>query len=255
MFFFLSKTLSYVTLPLVIIVVSLLLSVILRKPAWKKWFFRTGLGLLLFFSNDFIANEVFKAWEMPTVPFSELNKKYEWGILLTGVAKSTAEPKDRVHFGSGADRVTHTVQLYKLGYLKKVLVSGGSGRLIDIGEREADVIASALILMGVPDSVIVREAETRNTHESALAVRKILKGKYTPDQCLLITSGYHMRRSLACYTKAGWPTDTFSTNIVSHKRQYTFDSFVVPSLEALGMWQTVIREWVGMLAYKMAGYI
>ncbi len=255
MFFFLSKTLNYVTLPLVIIVVSLLLSAILRKASWKKVFFRIGLGLLLFLSNDFIANEVFKAWELPAVPFNEVNKKYEWGILLTGVTRSQSQPSDRVHFGRGADRVIHTVQLYKLGYIKKILVSGGSGRLIDIGEVEADLIASALVTMGVPEEDIVKEGESRNTYESAIAVKKILEGKFTPEQCVLITSGYHMRRSLACYKKAGWNTDTFSTDIVSHKRNFTFDSFIVPGLDALVMWQTLIREWVGMIAYKMAGYI
>jgi len=255
MFFFLSKTLSYITLPLVIIVLCFLLYAVLRKIKWRKWLFRIGLGLLLFLTNDFIANEVFRAWELPAVPFKKINKQYEYGILLTGVTKSQAEPSDRVHFGRGADRVTHTVQLYKSGYIKKILVSGGSGRLVDIGEREADVIASALILMGVPDEDILREGDSRNTHESALAVKKMLEGKYTADQCILITSGYHMRRSRACYVKAGWKTDTFNADIVSHKRQFTFDSLLVPGLGALEMWQTLIREWVGMIAYKLAGYI
>ena len=255
MFFFLSKTLNYLTLPLVIIVLCFLLYAILRKVKWRKWLFRIGLGLLLFLTNDFIANEVFKAWELPTVPFKKIHHPYEWGILLTGVTRSETTPSDRVHFSRGADRVTHTVQLYKLGYIKKIVVSGGSGRLIEIREREADLVASALMLMGVAEEDILKEGDSRNTHESALAVKKILEGKFSPYQCLLITSGYHMRRSLACYRKAGWPTDTFSVDIVSHKRQFTFNSLVVPSVDALTMWQTVIREWAGMIAYQLAGYI
>src|SRR5271170_5794089 len=152
MFFFLSKTLNLFTAPLLIICVLLLLSVVLRSARWKKWTFRSGLFLLLFCSNEFIANEVMHLWEIPPTPFNQIKKQYSWGIVLTGVTHSGAGPKDRVYFQRGADRVTHTLQLYKLGIIKKILVSGGSGRLIDIGVREADEIASVLKMMGVnPD--------------------------------------------------------------------------------------------------------
>lgn len=255
MFFILSKTLNYLTMPLVIIVLCLLSSAIIKKVAWKKWLFRIGLGLLLFGSNDFLANEVIRLWEIPATPFRNINHPYEWGIVLTGVAKSQIEPRDRVHFSRGADRATHTVQLYKLGLIKKVLVSGGSGRLIDIGEHEADELASALIMMGVKAEDIITENNSRNTNESAVEVKKILNGQTSPDQCLLITSAFHVRRSRACFKKAEWDTDTFSADIMAHKRIYTFDVLFIPKIEALGIWQILVREWMGMLAYRAAGYI
>ena len=255
MFFFLSKTLNCLTMPLVIIMTCLILSVIIRKASWKKWLFRIGLGLLIFGTNEFMANEAMRAWELPAVPFSEIHKTYEWGILLTGVARSQIEPTDRVHFSRGASRATHTVQLYKLGYIKKILVSGGSGRLLNIGEREADQLATALVMMGVAKEDILTENNSRNTYESAIEVRKLLERKATPDQCLLVTSAFHMRRSLACFKKAGWATDTFSADILSHKRLFTFDILFIPQIEALGQWQVLIKEWTGMAAYRMAGYI
>ncbi len=125
MFFTLSKTLGYLTQPIVIVCLFLVASVFIKSPIWKKWFFRAGLGLLLFFSNDFIANETMALWEIKPTPFASITKQYEYGILLTGVTKSQMEPKDRVYFQRGADRVTHSMQLYKLGIIKKILVSGG----------------------------------------------------------------------------------------------------------------------------------
>jgi uncharacterized SAM-binding protein YcdF (DUF218 family) len=255
MFFFLSKTLSYLTMPMVIIVACLVLSAIIRKPTWKKWLFRTGLGLLLFCSNGFIANEAIGAWETPGTPFNEIHKTYEWGILLTGVAKPETEPRDRVHFNRAVDRATHTVQLYKLGLIKKVLVSGGSGRLIDIGEHEADELAEALIMMGIPKEDIVTENKSRNTHDSAVEVKKILNGITTPDQCVLITSAFHMPRSLACFSKVGWKMDTFSAHIIYSKRSFSFDTLFIPNAEAIDLWRILIKEWVGIAAYKVAGYI
>ena len=142
MFFFLSKTLSYITMPLVIVCVCLITALICRNKNLKKKLFRLSAILLLFFSNDFIANEVTLWWEIPPTPFVELKKKYEYGILLTGVGKSEIQPADRVYFSRGADRVTHTLQLYKLGIIKKILVSGGNGKLKEVAKQEADEIAA-----------------------------------------------------------------------------------------------------------------
>lgn len=255
MFFFLSKTLSYLTQPFVIICILLVASIFIKKGVAKNVLFRTGLGLLLFLSNDFIANEVISLWEIKPTPYAEINRRYDYGIVLTGVTKSEIEPKDRVYFNRGADRVTHSVQLYKLGIIKKILVSGGSGRLISIDEREADDIANALILMGVPAEDIVIENQSKNTHESAVAVKKILIERTDSKYCLLITSGYHMRRSIACFKKVGLDFDSFTTDFLSHKRAFTLDVLLVPKVDALSTWTTLIREWVGYSAYWVSGYI
>jgi len=255
MFFFLSKTLNYITMPMVIIVICLVMSAIIKRPVWKKWLFRIGLGLLIFCTNDFIANEAVRAWEPPATPFNKIDKVYDWGILLTGVTKLEAEPRDRVHFSRGADRATHTLQLYKMGFIRKILISGGSGRLMGNGQPEADELASALVMMGVNPEDILIENSSRNTHESAIEVKKLLEGITTTDKCLLITSGYHMRRSVACFSKAQWKTDSFSADILSHKRMFTFDVLFIPKTESLGIWQSLVKEWIGLIAYRMAGYI
>jgi uncharacterized SAM-binding protein YcdF (DUF218 family) len=255
MFFFLSKTLNYLTMPLVIIVLCFLLSAFLKKNNWKKWTFRIGLSLLLFCTNEFIANEVMTWWELPPTPFNEIDKTYDWGILLTGVAKSNVQPNDRVHFSRGADRVTHTVQLYKLGLIKKILVSGGNGKLQDIEEQEANELARAIVMMAVPAEDIITEVKSRNTHESAVEVKKILNDTIRAEQCILITSAYHMRRSKACFSKVGLQLDTFSADIQSHERLFTFDVLFIPKLDALILWHIIVKEWTGMIAYKIAGYV
>ena len=255
MFFILSKTIDFLTMPLVIISVLLLLSFFLRPARWKYRLLRAGVALLLFCSNDFIVNEFMRAWEIPPTPFAEIKKHYQWGILLSGVTKSEMEPKDRVHFSSGADRVTHTFQLYKGGFIQKILVSGGSGKLLNRGQREADEIASVLLMMGTKPEDIITENNSRNTHESAMEVKSILTGQTRPEECLLITSAFHMRRSSACFRRVGWSMDTFSTNILSHKRKFAVDVLLLPKPEALLGWNVLMKEWVGYIAYTIAGYI
>ena len=255
MFFFFSKTLQFLAMPLVTICALFLLAFFIRSQRWKFRFFLAGLILLLFCSNDFIANELMMTWEVPPTPLSEIKKHYKWGIILSGVTKSDMEPKDRVYFQRGADRVTHTLQLYKAGIIEKILVSGGSGKLFDTTFREADEIASALVMMGVNPGDILTENKSRNTHESAVEVKALLMGKAKPEECILITSAFHMRRSAACFAKVGWTTDQFSTDFLSHHRKFSIDGLLIPHLEALGNWQALEKEWVGFFAYAVAGYI
>lgn len=255
MFFVLSKTLNYLVMPLTMVVVLLLLSFFIRHPAWRTWTRTGALVLLLLFSNEFIANEFMKRWEIPSPAFAEM-RKYKLGIVLTGTVIPQLTPDDRVYFSKGADRVVHTVQLYKLGIIDRILVSGGSGRLIDIQEREADQLSEAMVLMGVPDSVILLENETRNTYESAREVARIVRQLgYSAEDCLLITSAFHMRRSLACYEKQGLPLDAFTADFYAHHHGYSPEAFFVPKLEALIIWHKLVKEWVGFIAYRMAGYI
>jgi len=255
MFFILSKTLNYLTMPLVIICLGFILSWVLNNKKWKNRLFKFSLILLLIFSNDFITNEVVLLWELPATPLKEIDKTYSIGILLTGVTKGNMTPDDRVYFQRGADRVTHTLQLYRLGKIKTILVSGGSGSILEQSRQEADEIAEALELMGVAKEDIRIENESRNTHESALAVKSMLKDSVSADECLLITSAFHMRRSRACFNKVNWQSDTFTTDFLHHERKFTPDVLFIPRVDSLLIWNIMIREWVGMIAYKVSGYI
>jgi uncharacterized SAM-binding protein YcdF (DUF218 family) len=255
MFFFLSKTLNYLTMPLTIVVICFLTGLVLRNVRWKKRLLWSAFILLFLFSNDFIANEFMRAWEIPTKPFAAMQKR-KLAIVLTGATIPLLKPADRVYFQRGADRVTHTVQLYKLGLVEKILISGGSGRLVDIDEREADSFKDAMVVMGVPATDIIIENQTRNTHESAVEVQKmLLQLNITDDECLLVTSAFHMRRSLACYRKVGLDPEPFTTDFYAHPRVFYIDTLLFPKLDALMIWHKLIREWVGFIAYKLAGYV
>jgi uncharacterized SAM-binding protein YcdF (DUF218 family) len=254
MFFVLSKTLNYLAMPLTLICISFLAFVFVRNAKWKKRFFWAGLILLLFFSNEFIANEVMRAWEIGPREIRSL-PKYKLAIVLTG-STYTHEPSDRVYFQRGADRVTHTVQLYKEGYVEKILISGGSGRLVNESEPEADRFKEAMVMMGVNEADIIIENQTRNTAESAIEVKKMLAdGGFTDKDCVLITSAFHMRRSLACYVKQGMHPDVFTTDFFSHPRDFYLDTLIIPQIDSIIIWHKLTREWVGFAAYKLVGYV
>lgn len=255
MFFILSKTLNYLTQPLVVVFVLFITSYLLRVTRWKKRVRYLAITFTLIFTNDFIANELIGLYETPITPLSQIQKQYEWGIVLTGVTATNKVLKDRTYVSSSPDRVNHSFLLYKKKVIKKILISGGSGKLLEPGYSEAHELFSMYVMMGVDSSDLLIETESRNTHESAVAVKKILDRITIPENCLLITSGYHMPRSNACFKKVGWDCDTFSTDIRFHKREYTPDVLLLPKPEAMGTWNAIIKEWVGIAAYWVSGYV
>ena len=105
-----------------------ILAVFLKKRFLKKKFLILGVVYLFFFSNRFIVNEVLLMWEIPPTPYENITEVYQAGIVLGGVTNSEKTPRDRVYFSKGADRITHAYQLYNLGKIEKILVSGGSSK-------------------------------------------------------------------------------------------------------------------------------
>jgi len=242
-------------MPIVLIVIFLILSVLIKSEVWRKRFFYLGLGMLIFFSNSFIANEVMKAWEVDPIAFESIEKKYEVGVVLGGVILGDTELTDRAFFSKGADRIYHAVLLYKRGLIKKIFVSGGTSRLIDIGQREALQMIDALVGMGVEREDIDFEVVSRNTYENALESKRILGKSYESSDCLLITSAFHMRRALRCFKRVDYGMDGFSVDIYTHKTRFTPDVLFIPSVNALQHWHLLIKEWVGFTAYWVMGYV
>lgn len=254
MFFVLSKVLNFLTNPLIFVFGFLIASAWVKKTHLKKRFFWIAFSLLVFFSNEFIAHEAMRAWEGEASPYASINTVYDWGIVLTGVTANDRQPADRVYFTHGADRVLHAVQLYKKGIVKKILITGGSGALVTKNRPEADEILDVMVMAGVPVNDILIERDSRNTHESAVNTKTILE-KESGNKYLLITSGFHMLRSEGCFKKAGLNVDTFRADFYTHPRYWTPDVLLVPRADAIGLWQKMFKEWAGIIAYRVAGYI
>lgn len=254
MFFFLSKTLGKLFLPGSLIAAFLLWGLFAKRPGLKRKLLIAATGLFFFFSNEFLAIEAARIWETPLVSINSINRTYSIGILLTGVTQSHAPLKDRVYVTSSPDRVNHTVMLYHHGIIKTILISGGSGELLDGTYSEAVELRKLLLSMGIPDSVIRVEGKSRNTYENAIESVKILKG-IDPKDCLLITSAFHMPRASACFKKAGFDCPVFPTDTQIEERQFTPDQIIIPSTKALKIWERIFKETLGIISYAVAGYL
>ncbi len=252
MFLILSKLLAFTITPLVWIIVLTFFSLFSKDRNRKKKCLRWALGLALFFSNQFIFDECSRLWEIPASRFENL-KTYDAAILLGGMSVYDAD-LDRAQFFRGVDRLIQTVELYKRRLVKKIIFTGGSGRLLHPEMKEGNYINRYLLDMGVPEKDFVMESESQNTHENAMFTKVLLDRQNIKGNFLLVTSAFHMRRSIACFRKAGIAAEPFSTDRFAGPRKYEFDHLFIPDSSILYAWDFLLKEYVGFITYKIVGY-
>ncbi|MDD2635358.1 MAG: YdcF family protein [Bacteroidales bacterium] len=253
MFFYLSKILQYLISPSVWIIVLFALSLIIKEKPLKKYFAIIAFSFFAFFTNPFIFHEFMRAWEPDAIHKTELKKKYDYAIVLSGMI--TYDCKfDRINFKSSNDRLMQAIQLYREGYCKKIFITGGSGEILNQQYKEAEILKDFLILLGIPESDILVERESKNTYENAVESAKILRPKENKVSYLLITSAYHMRRAAGCFAKQGFEFDIYVADRFSGKRKFTLDQIFVPKAEVLDGWTLLIHEVTGYLVYGIMNY-
>ena len=254
MFFVLSKILHFLLDPLIWIIILFIWGFLTRKTIRKKRLLITAFSLLLFFTNPFIINELLQWWEVPSVKKENIDKNYEAGIVLGGMIKFYNSEMDRANFGAGADRLMQAVDLYNSNKIDKIIITGGSGKLGEQKIKEAFLIEKLLKEINISDRNILTESDSRNTYENAQYTAELIKEKNLRGPYLLITSAFHMRRSLAVFKKAGIDAEPYPADVLSGKTMFTPDKLIIPSADAIIGWNVLMHEWIGFLVYKVMGY-
>lgn len=175
-------------------------------------------------------------------------------IVLTGMTRTGMQPNDQLHFADGIDRLTESIRLHKDGATKRILLSGGYGSLID-HEIESEMLATMLIDCGVNKRNILMERESRNTFENAKFTARLLEELNLKDrQLMLVTSAFHMRRAILCFSKQDIEVIPYPVDFRSKELKLDI-SLLIPSSYAIESWKLIIEESVGIAVYRVMGYI
>ncbi|RDC56124.1 YdcF family protein [Pedobacter chinensis] len=241
MSFILSKILIFLLKPIVWVLITMAFSIRAKSERKRKKFLFISLGLLVIFSNPFVCSCFFNLYE----PRGILKKKYDVGILLGGFSKPG--PENRLEITESGDRLAQTILLYKTGVIKKILISGGSGKIIGTEPIEADLAADYLKCMGIPDSSIIMENKSRNTIENAKLSLGILNKMEHNPTVVVITSAWHIPRSKVIFNHIfEQKPDFYPTNYLGN-HNFNISDFIVPDANALSHWEILLKEWVGYI--------
>ncbi len=119
-------------------------------------------------------------------------KKFDVIIVLGNPATDDCKPGQIMKL-----RVSKGIELFNLGYAKKILFTGSSVRN---NCTEADVMSAYAILNGIPETSIIKEGRAENTYQNAFySVAKMKELNF--NSAIILTSKPHVKRSCAAFSK------------------------------------------------------
>lgn len=166
------------------------------------------------------------------------------GILVLGGEFNTRLSEDRAQViaVSGTERINAFIDLMRKYPEAKAIFSGGSPALRQ-GISEASITEQYFQMLGVDMSKIVFEDLARNTRENAIYLKKIVNPQ--PDEnWVLITSAYHMPRSMKEFKKLNWTPIPYPVGYRTPKETEFFTGDVRLTINNF---ITAIREWLATL--------
>ena len=245
MFFIASKILAFLIKPIFWIFILLICALILKSK--RKKILYTTIFIFYIFTNSFIADSFSRAWEVPRF---NPTSTYDVGIILGGITDYDKITKAH-NFNKNVDRLIDAEQLYHLGIIEKIMISGGNGMILKNEYLEANSIKNHLLKNKIPSEDILIENKSRNTKENATYSAVILKNKFPNGDFLIITSAKHMRRAQYCFDKADIRTTAFPTDCTTSYTNLRFEYLFLPRTDALEVWENLFHEWVGYIVYRI----
>jgi uncharacterized SAM-binding protein YcdF (DUF218 family) len=175
------------------------------------------------------------------------------GIIILGGAEDArvALARGVTSLNEAGERIVEAAALARRYPEAKIIISGGSASLVRALPPEAETAAKILEDIGVARGRMILEARSRNTGENAVFTRQLGVVK-TGERWLLVTSAWHMPRSMAAFRAAGLDVVPYPVDYRSEPGALAF-GMVRSVPEALRRLDTVVREWVGLVGYRITG--
>ncbi|MGN1055750.1 MAG: YdcF family protein [Comamonas sp.] len=173
------------------------------------------------------------------------------GVIVLGGAlehPSAWQMHGQVPLGQSVERMTVPVGwMHTLPHME-LIFSGGEGRLLATGVTEGTLARQFYEEQVVDMQRVHIEQGSRTTRENALRVAQTLGERCHTQRWLLVTSAWHMARSVPEFEAVGchvtpYPVD-FRTGASTAWHEYHF-------ADSLLRWQTALHEYLGQIAYRL----
>ncbi|BCD99663.1 YdcF family protein [Marinagarivorans cellulosilyticus] len=156
--------------------------------------------------------------------------------------------------GSNDIRVAETAaSLFLQGWAKRVIFSGGFGRLSQgvFTQPEAQVFADIAMQKGVPQSAIIIEPRASNTGDNIQFCQQLLHSKGLPaHSALLLTKPYLQRRAYATCKKQ-WPT----LAVTSAPHSFNANNYPNRVITGQAMHEAMLGEIQRIMEYPSKGFM
>ena len=255
MFFFLSKILGFFALPSNLLIVLGLVGIaiaVLRGGRAGGRLVVASLILLTILGFSPLSNALMLPLEQRFPPW-DASRGAPAGIIVLGGAFDTivSATRDDIPLTDAAERMTVSAALALKYPQARLIFSGGTGTLVYDGPTEGELARRFYASLGIPADRIAIEEESRDTAENAMLTKPLADPK-PGERWLLVTSAYHMPRSIGVFRRVGFAVEAYPLDYRTRGIEDLARPF--PSLgEGLRRGDTAMREWIGLLMYRLAG--
>lgn len=256
MFFYLSKIFWFFIQPLNFAIFLLLAGLVAGYFGRRRFFRAAATASLLILAisawtslGALMLNPLEERFARPDSP-----AKVDGIVVLGGGFEGAINlARGGYELNSGGDRFVETAILARRYPDAKVIISGGTGALMLEGEGDADTAPRLLEALGVAPERLVLENRSRNTFENALFSKELVTPK-PGETWLLVTSAFHMPRSMALFAKAGFPVVAWPVDYRTSGEE-GISLFADNPADSLANTTMAVREWIGLVAYWLSGRI
>ncbi len=255
MFFILSKIIGFITTPSNLVALLLLAGIVLLALRWRAGAMRlmvSGIVLLLVMGFSPLGNVLLLSLSERFPSWHENGRAPDGVIILGGaINPELSEARGAAEINASAERMTAAAELARRFPHARIVLSGGNNRLINPVSTEAEMSKRLLERLGVAPDRIVEEARSRTTSENAMFTRDLLQPK-PGELWLLVTSAYHMPRSVGAFRAAGFDVVPYP---VDWRTRGPTDALIPFATLGSGLSRTdtAVHEWIGLVAYWLAG--
>jgi uncharacterized SAM-binding protein YcdF (DUF218 family) len=254
MYFILSKTLAFFTLPSSLLIMLAIAGTVLLFTR----FARIGRTFLVVSMLGFV---VFGFSPVGKVGFWMLENRFPaWnatsgapaGFIILGgsVDPAISAAHGEVALTDSVERLAVVPELIRRYPGTRIIFTGGNGTLFG-GGSEAAYAEQLLARLGVASGRVEFEGRSRNTLENA-QLSKILAAPKSGERWVVVTSAYHMPRAMAAFRSADFEVEAFPVDWQLADRSELY--WPQPSIvEGLAFTDRTARELVGLAVYRLTG--
>lgn len=174
------------------------------------------------------------------------------GIIVLGgaISPTLSATWNQPELNEAADRLVGFAYVSSLYPNAQLVFAGGSGSITEQDYSEADGARILFDQLGLLEKAVLFESQSRNTIENVKNSKRLVQPK-AGDGWILITSAYHMPRSVGVFCENAWPVTPYPVDHQTHRGNLLRIQFDFAG--NLSLLSVAVREWLGLLAYRVLG--
>lgn len=177
------------------------------------------------------------------------------GIIVLGGSEGIGNDRalEVISTNEAGERLVEAVILARAHPKARIVILGGGNPLAGAFAIEAEATARAMELLGIDRARMTLETTSRTTWENAVKGVPLIAAK-PEERWVLVTSAWHMPRSVGVFRKQGLEVTAFPVDYQTGKTLDLWRINTVPSV-GLAKFDGIVREYPALLYYWLIGRI